>query len=295
MDKESFEIFKKKAEKNRMFIRASKFKKLNSEQKKEVRKAVERSKKAYRVLYEVQRAIERTGTPFVIFKTTANYPDMGLDVDFLVVREDVKNLTEMLLKKFNGKIKDQSIASDLAGKISLILEGSPVYIELHRGRFSQIGEATIPSTQIVKNSILANFFGKNYHIPSHEDELLITVLHRIYRHLSVRFSDVYNVKRILDKEKLNWNYILKNAKKIGILPGLLFLLDLTEKYGADVGNMEKFPYFLGKRDFIKIYSRKVASDVVNVRIGSFLRMITIYPFLLLLESLFGKYFVNKFW
>ena len=212
MDENTFEIFKKNAEKNRMFIRASRFKKLTATQKKEVADALERSKKAYQKIYEVQNEIERTGTPFVIFKTMSNHPDMGLDVD-IITCGNTKELTDKLLRIFNGKILDQSIASSLAGKISIGVEDSPITVELHKDRFSQIGEYTIPDMQIIKNSRLAKLYGKKYRVPSYEDEILITVIHRIYRHISLRFYDVYNVNRILEEEKLNWLYILENAEK----------------------------------------------------------------------------------
>lgn len=294
MNKRSFEIFKKKAEENRIFIRASKFKKLNSEQKKEVYAVLMRSKKAYEKIYEVRKEIERAGNPFVIFKTPSNYPDVGRDVD-IIVCGNIENLTNSLLKEFNGKIMNQSIASDLAGKLSIDIEDSPITVELHKDKFSQIGEYTLSGLQIIKNSRIVKLFGNTFRVPSYEDDILITVIHRVYRHMNIRFSDVYNVKRILDEEKLNWPYILKNAEKIGIMPGLLFFLDFTEKYGKDIENMAKFPYYISKRDFIKTYFGKIHSDLTHFRIGSFLRMTTIYPSLLLLETLFGKHFVNRFW
>ena len=294
MDENTFEIFKKNAEKNRMFIRASRSKKLTATQKKELHKALKRSKKAHEKIYIVQKELERAGSPFVIFKTFNNHPDMGEDVDILV-DGDTKNLTNTILKKLNGRILDQSIASDLAGKVSINIEDSPVLVEFHKDRFSQIGEHMISGTQIIKNSRLVKLFGKKFRVPSYEDEILITVIHRIYRHMSLRFSDVYNVNRILEEEKLDWAYILENAEKTGILPGLLYLLTLTKRYGGDIENLEKFPHYISKRDFIKIYFGKIYSDLINIRIGSLLRLVTIYPSLLLLQTLFGKRFENTFW
>lgn len=294
MNKQRFEAFKKKAEKNRMFIRASKFKKLTTEQKKEVQKAIKRSKKAHYKIYQVQKELERAGVPFVIFKTFSNHPDMGLDVDILLCG-DVEKITDTLMKKFNGKILDQSIASDMAGKISIGIEDSPIIVELHKENFSQIGEHAISGAQIIKNSRIVQLFGRNFRVPSYEDEILLTVIHRVYRHINARFSDVYNVKKILDKEKLDWGYILKNAKKTGVLPGLLFFLGLTERYGGNMENMEKFPYYISKRDFMRFYLGKLSNDLKHARVGSFLRMVTVYPSLLALESALGKRFVNKFW
>lgn len=294
MEEKNFEIFKRKGEKNRIFIRASKFKRLTKRQTEHVHSAIVRSKKAHEKIYQVQKTIENSGVPFVIFKTFSNHPDMGLDVD-LIVCGDIDKLTKRILKKFNGKILDQSIASSLAGKVSIGIEDSPIIVELHEGKFSQIGEHTVPGMQIIKNSRLVRLYGKAFRVPSYEDEILITVIHRVYRHMSIRFSDVYNVKRILDNEKLNWGYILKNAKDVGIMPGLQLFLEFTEKYGNDIENMEKFPYYIKKRDFIKVYFGKVFNDMGRARIGSVLRMVTLYPSLLILESLLGKRFVNKFW
>jgi hypothetical protein len=278
-----------------MFIRAAAHKQLAAEQKKQVDDALERSKKAHEDIYKVQKALEAAKIPFVIFKTLNNHPDMGDDVDFLVAGKDLSTTRDTIIEKFNGRIKPQSMASTLAGKVSIIIGDSPITVEIHGGGFSQIGEYGIQVEPTIKHSRVVKLFGMEFRVPSNEDMLLIDVMHRIYRHMSIRYSDVYNTKKLLGEERLDWVYVLETVEQAGMMPGLILFLDVVKKYGDDIGTLGKFPYFVGKRDFLKNYFAKVLSDALHLRVASLLRMLTIYPALLVLESLFGKHIKNTFW
>jgi len=295
MDEKSFESFRENAERNRMFIRAAAHKQLTAEQKKQVDDALERSKKAHEDIYKVQKEMEKAKIPFVIFKTMGNHPDMGLDVDFLVASKDFNKARDVVLGNFDGRVIHQSMASTLAGKVSIAIEGSPITVEIHGGGFSQIGEYGIQVEPTIQRSRTVKLFGMDFRVPSNEDVLLIDVMHRIYRHMSIRFSDAYNTKKLLDEEKLDWAYILKTIEHAGMMLGLMLFLGVVKKYGDDIANLGKFPYFVCKRDFLKNYFGKVLSDAMHLRIASLLRMLTIYPTLLVLESLFGKHIKNTFW
>jgi hypothetical protein len=295
MDEKSFESFRENAERNRMFIRAAAHKQLTAEQEKQVDDALERSKKAHEDIYKVQKEMEKAKIPFVIFKTMGNHPDMGLDVDFLVASKDFNKARDVVLDNFGGRVIHQSMASTLAGKVSITIGDSPITVEIHGGGFSQIGEYGIQVEPTIKHSRIVKLFGMDFRVPSNEDMLLIDVMHRIYRHMSIRFSDAYNTKKLLDEEKLDWGYILKPVEQAGMMPGLILFLDVVKKYGDDIETLGKFPYFVGKRDFLKNYFAKVLSDALHLRVASLLRMLTIYPALLVLESLFGKRIKNTFW
>lgn len=295
MDEKSFESFKDNAERNRMFIRASANEHLTAEQKKQVDDTVERSKKAHEKIHEVQSEFERAKIPFVIFKTMNNHPDMGLDVDFLVAEKDFARARDTVFEKFDGRRIPQSMASTLAGKVSIAIRDSPITVEIHGGGFSQVGEYGIQTGPVIKNSRIVKLFGMDFRVPSNEDGLLIDVMHRIYRHMSVRYSDVYNIRKMLDEEKLDWAYMIRTIEAAGMLPGLVMLLEIAEKYGGKISNLTKFPHFVGKRDFVRNYIAKLASDAAHFRAASLLRMITIYPALLILEKMLGKRIKNTFW
>ena len=294
MDEKSFESFKENAEKNRMFIRASERLQLNAGQKKHVDEAMERSKRAHEEIFKVQKEFEAAKIPFVIFKTLSNHPDMGLDVDFMVANKDFRRARGTVIDKFGGKVIPQSTASTLAGKVSLEIEGSPITVEIHGGGFSQIGEYAIPAEPVIKNSRIVKLFGMDFRVTSQEDGLLIDVMHRIYRHMSVRYSDVYNTKKLLD-EKLDWAYINSEAEHMGMMAGLILFLNIVKRYGGDMDNLSRFPYYLNKADFMRTYFGKVASDIRHLRFASLARMLTIYPTLLLLEKALGKRIRNTFW
>lgn len=294
MDEKEFDAFRKNAERNRMFIRASAQKQLTAGQRKQVDEALERSREAHDVIFKIQKKLQRARIPFVIFKTMNNHPDMGLDVDFLVANKYFKKARDLVLEKFNGHVIPQSMASTLAGKVSIAIDGSPITVEIHGGGFSQIGEYGIQAEPVIQHSRMVKLFGMDFRVPSNEDELLIDVMHRIYRHMSVRYSDVVNTKKLLE-EKLDWAYVLETIEHSGMMSGLVLFLGVVNKYGDDIKNLGRFPYFVGKRDFLKNYLCKIKSDALHFRLASLLRMLTIYSTLLVMEKILGKHIRNMFW
>lgn len=295
MDEKSFESFRKNAERNRMFIRASEHAQLDAGQKAQVAEALERSRRAHEDIYKVQTALDAAKIPFVIFKTLNNHPDMGDDVDFLVEGKNLARARDTVIENFNGRIKPQSLASTLAGKVSIIIGDSPITVEIHGGGFSQVGEYGIQVAPVIQRSRTVELFGMEFRVPSNEDGLAIDVMHRIYRHMSVRYSDVVNNRKLLAGEKLDWAYIIGTLEHAGMITGLALFLGIVKRYGDDMGNLAEFPHFVGKRDFLSNYLGKLSSDAAHLRAASLLRMLTVYPALLILESLLGRYVKNTFW
>jgi hypothetical protein len=220
---------------------------------------------------------------------------MGLDVDFLVAGKDFRRARDVVIEKLGGKVIPQSMGSTLAGKVSLSIEGSPITVEIHGGGFSQIGEYAIDAESVIKKSCAVKLFGMEFRVPSKEDGLLIDVVHRIYRHMSIRYSDAYNTRKMLDEERLDWAYVVGEADHTGIIPGLVLFLRISMENGGDVENLSAFPYYVGKMDFLRDYVGKLVSDFRHLRFVSLARMVTVYPALLLLEKAFGKYRQNTFW
>lgn len=295
MDDESFESFRKNAEKNRMFIRAAERMQLSAEHTKQVDDAMTRSRRAHEEISKVQNEFESANIPFVIFKTLSNHPDMGLDVDFLVAGKDFRRARDVVIEKLGGKVVAQSMGSTLAGKVSLSIEDSPITVEIHGGGFSQIGEYAIDAESVIKKSRIVKLFDMEFRVPSPEDGLLIDVIHRIYRHMSIRYSDAYNTRKLLDEEKLDWAYIVGEADHMGVIPGLVLFLRISTENGGDIENLSAFPYYVGKMDFFRDYVGKLASDFRHLRFASLVRMVTLYPALLLLEKAFGRHLKNTFW
>ena len=117
-----------------------------------------------------------------------SYPDIGHDVDILVER-DMKGVMKALMKEFNGETIRPSIAMVISKKASFTVPDSPIYVELHENKYSQVGEYAMPSTQLIERSRKVKFYNYMLKTTSPEDQFLIEVLHRVYRHLTIRFSD----------------------------------------------------------------------------------------------------------
>ena len=107
-------------------------------------------------------------------------------------------------------------------------------------------------------------------IPSPEDSILILTAHWFYEDKEIKLSDIMNISTCLNERKLDWQYMISVAEKIGWLNGFYFGLlvqSFVEKnlYGmSSIKNeqIEKMitalPFWMRTYLEKKIYSRKVS-------------------------------------
>lgn len=294
----NWDKFFKNSSENRVFLRASKKLKLTKNQKNVVKKQKIRNSKALDIIFKVQQELEKRNLKVVAIKTYDNYPDFGGDVDFLAEVKNYKYIDNVMKKVFKAKKPPESISGRLSRKAQYLVEGSPIGIEFHFGGFCQVGEKTIPASQIIKNREKIRIEGKTFYTPCLEDALLITVIHRVYRHISIKFCDAYNIKKMVKDENLDWEYIIKTAKEVGIMPGLVYYMKFLEDFGIsdfpNISEINKYPYYIKFSGFLKTYLGKLIYDGFNLSLGSLVRMGLIYPMLLTVTFITRKLLKSNF-
>ena len=156
---------------------------------------------------------------FVLTKSFQHFPDMGHDVDLLVLDRS-RRVDGLLAARLVAMPGRGSLTHRVAGKRAFVVPGCPSPVELHHGRLGLLGEYAAYPAQLVRRRQPLEVDGVRTWVPSPEDQLLVQALQRIYVHLSLRFSEVLSAATALRSAALDWDYLAATARAIGILDGL---------------------------------------------------------------------------
>jgi len=192
-----------------------------------------RIERTVRFIAELGAMCGRHDIEFVFTKAFQHYPDMGHDVDLLVL--DRSNRIDSLVgQSFKSVRGADSLINRVAGKTSWEVEGEPTPLEVHHGRLGHVGEHNVYPGILFRRRAQVQIAGITTCVPSPEDQLIVQVLQRIYAHLSLRVSDVVHTARLLGHD-MDWDYIVETTRQIGVFGGLCCYLRSVDEICQGLG------------------------------------------------------------
>jgi len=186
----------------------------------------ERCDKSAALIKEIAQGLDRENIKYAVIKTLDSYPDCGTDVD-MFVDAPFKITKEWIRKVYNGKVRPRKIAEVMCGKMSASIQGYPI-LELHCRMMGQVGEQATFARSLTKNIRLFEAGGLRAYIPSKEEQVIIIAIHRLYRHLSFKISDIVNAITLLKEADFNWERLFKLSEDCGMSKGIAYLLGVLE-------------------------------------------------------------------
>ena len=156
---------------------------------------------------------------YVFMKNFQHYPDMGDDIDLLVM-DDKDKADQAIVKRLAAKPCRLSFLNQFGGKTQYSFDNNPICVEIHHGRMGRVGEHAIFPRFLMKNRVSAHLGGVCVFVPKPEDQFIIQVLQRVYGRLYLRISELAYSIAAMYRADLDWNYIVETSRVIGIYPGL---------------------------------------------------------------------------
>ena len=179
------------------------------------------------LIKEISRYLEAQKIPFVVIKTLDSFPDFGNDVD-IFVSGDFRKVRERITKIYNPQKKQRKVSDILCGKLSVKINEFPL-LELHCRKMGQVGEQVALALSLTKNRrLFEGEGGIRAYIPSKEEQIIIITIHRLYRHLSFKVSDIVNAIALLKEPDFNWERLFKLSEDCGMSKGIAYLLGMLE-------------------------------------------------------------------
>lgn len=221
-----------------------------------VKREKKRIENTVKTIGKISELLKENNINFVFTKSFIHYPDMGHDIDLLILSGPTY-ISETLNDLGISKGRD-SLVNHFSGKRSFIIRDCLSPLEVHRGRLGHFGEYKDLAVMFVKNRKKIKVDGISTFVLSLEDQLILAVLQRIYSHRYLRISDIVHVVSLVKNNKINWDYVFDLSKKNGITQGLIDLIGVINKKYSDIigGNLVKERYsfnFLDKSTDKKLY------------------------------------------
>ena len=234
----------------------------------------------FEMIARVGDICEKAGVRFMFPKAFQHLPDMGHDVDLMLI-EPSKAIVESVVEELKAEPGPDSFVQRFAGKRSFVVPGFVGVLEVHQGRMGHLGEyQRLPEKMWARRGYRTEA-GARSPVPSDEDALLIQVIQRIFGHRHLRIADLLRAEQLI-RRPIDWPYIIDAARNNGITEALFDYLGTVEQlhhritgeslvWPAASGMMEQTRRvglseegWLPSAVVFRAYWRKFLSDVVRL-------------------------------
>ena len=181
----------------------------------------------------ILEAFERHGLPVVIMKTLDHWPDTGSDVDLLTPASDEE--VRAVFAEFSAVQQPPSLGDRLAHKFNFRLPDLAELVEVHVGCLGQTGEHQSLAREVVSRHQWKPFGRHCLPVPSHEDQVAIATLQRMYRHFYIRLTDIVNIYGLLAENELHFARLESISKAAGIWPGVATVICVSHAHAVSYG------------------------------------------------------------
>lgn len=189
------------------------------------------------VMRRVSRACAEGGVPFILAKAFHHYPDMGDDVDLYLLSRSA-DVDAVVLKGLEAVAHKRSLTDRLAAARCYSVVGKRVKLDIHHGRMWAYGEHNSFVAALVKNARRVSVEGEEFGAPSPEDLLVVEATQRVYGRSRIRLAPVVNTILTIRRNALDWDYVVRTARKFGALAGLGCWLTYVNQIHTEVFGRE---------------------------------------------------------
>ena len=184
------------------------------------------------------------------------FHDFDNDIDLLVVnKRKYKKAHKILIKNNFFKV---NTVSYLREHDKGIYHSKNYTFDIHlHSRISQNAILLVSSKLVWKNKILK----KGIFFPSENDEILIIASHGIFERKYISKEDLEYFTNV--EKKLDWDYILNNAKKYNWGKGIKLFKNSINSYRQ---SPEKKAFMYKFSDTLKVTLNKLISDLAHLKL-----------------------------
>jgi hypothetical protein len=202
-----------------------------------------RIRAAIEVIQTISRACAANGIDFLLPKVAQHLPDMGDDVDLLVLSRD-REVDRCITEALQVTAARSDLSSRLAGSATYGIAGAPT-LDIQHGRLGTVGEHTGFPADLVRHRRLVLVDGVEIFVASANDQLVLQGLQRVYGRLGIQLADVVYTMTSTQRDALDWDYIICTAHRVGVLAGLSCYLSYVEQIHRSLYHRDLLPAPVG--------------------------------------------------
>ena len=193
----------------------------------------ERVRSTLALVRQLSRACEAHGIEYVFPKLFQDYPDMGDDVDLLLLERSAR-VDDRIVAGLRASLAARDIGGWIAGTTTYTIDGCPSPLDVQHGRLGVVGEQTVFPTVLIGHRRHIVVDGSEFATPPPEDQLVLQGLQRVWGRLRIALCDVVFTMSAIRRGSLDWDYILATARRHGALAGLGCYLSYVDQIHRDV-------------------------------------------------------------
>ena len=192
----------------------------------------ERAEAARSVMRHIADRCARHGIHFLFPTAWQHFPDVGGDLDLLVLSR-ARRVDAFILEGMAASLRAPDLRDRLAGTALYWLRESGLALDVHHGRLGVVGEHTAYPADLIRRRQSRMLAEEEYFVPAPEDQLILQGMSRIAGRRSFRLADAAATIRIIRGPPLDWGFVVSVAQHMGVLPGLCCYLSYVDQiYGA---------------------------------------------------------------
>ena len=182
--------------------------------------------------------------PHVFLTTLEGYPDVGRDVDVLVLRERA-GASQRWIDPLGGKPLRQDFSDRLAAAARYETDAGEV--DVHTGRLGRVGEDASFARAVVARRRLTRVAGIEFFGPAPADALVLQGMRRMYTRRGIRVSDLIATVRTVRRADFDWAEAFATAERFGVLEAVSCYLGYVERVHHDVLGTPLLPSTIAQR------------------------------------------------
>jgi hypothetical protein len=184
------------------------------------------------------------GVPHVFLTTLEGYPDVGRDVDVLVLR-DPQGPSQSWLDQLGGKPLPQDLSDRLAAAARYATEAGEV--DVHTDRLGRVGEDAAFARAVVARRRLTRAGSIEFFGPAPADAFVLQGMRRMYTRRGIRVSDIIATVQTVRRADFEWAEALATAERFGVLEAVSCYLGYVERVHHDVLGTPLLPPAIAQR------------------------------------------------
>ena len=188
----------------------------------------------------VSQTCEAHGVEFVFPKLFQDYPDMGDDVDLLVLDRSSR-VDRWIVAGLETSAARRDLGEWMAGTVTYAIRDCPSPLDVQHGRLGVVGEHNAFPEVLMQNQRRIIVDVAEFFAPPPEQQLVLQGLQRVAGRRRIALCDVVFTITAICRDPLDWDWIIGLARQHGVFLGLSCYLSYVDQIYGEVFGHELLP------------------------------------------------------
>ena len=206
------------------------------------------------LIHQVSRTCEAAGIEFVFPKAFQDYPDMGDDVDLLLLERST-GVDRRIIAGLDTAALGRDLGGRIAGTTTYAVAGCPSPLDVQHGRLGVVGEHRTFPLVLLRHAGRRLLDGTEVTEPPVEDQLVLQGLQRVWGRRQILLCDVVFTILAIRRGTLDWEYVIRTARQHGAFDGLCCYLSYVDQIHRDTFGRPLLPIAVRQRLVLRGWGR----------------------------------------